>query len=136
MVPGHQIRRRAMSTNRRSFLIASGITALASSRALGANDTLRIGVIGAGGRMKNLLDAADKVGLYQIAAVADVYKPRVEAVLQRDAAKSGSATSHLHYQEVFEKDVDAVPNATPDHWHVKMATDALAAHKDVYLEKP
>jgi predicted dehydrogenase len=126
----------SFQTNRRSFLIATGLTALASSRALGANDTLRIGVIGAGGRMKNLLDAADKVGLYQIAAVADVYKPRVEAVLQRDAAKSGGATSHLHYQEVFEKDVDAVFIASPDHWHVKMATDALAAHKDVYLEKP
>jgi predicted dehydrogenase len=126
----------SFQTNRRSFLIASGLTALASSRAFGANDTLRIGVIGAGGRMKNLLDAADKVGLYQIAAVADVYKPRVEAVLQRDAAKAGNATSHLHYQEVFEKDVDAVFIASPDHWHVKMATDALAAHKDVYLEKP
>jgi hypothetical protein len=48
--------------NRRSFLIASGLTALASSRAFGANDTIRIGVIGAGGRMRNLLDAADESG--------------------------------------------------------------------------
>ena len=59
--------------NRRSFLIASGLTALASTRVLGANDTLRIGVIGAGGRMKNLLDSAEKVGPYQIVAVSDVY---------------------------------------------------------------
>ncbi len=47
--------------NRRSFIIASGMTALASTRVLGANDTLRVGVIGAGGRMNDLLDAADKV---------------------------------------------------------------------------
>ena len=52
--------------NRRSFIIASGLTALASTRVLGANDTVRIGVIGAGGRMRNLLDAADKLGPYQI----------------------------------------------------------------------
>ena len=44
---------------RRSFLIASGLTALASTRVLGANDTLRVGVIGAGGRMRGLLEAAD-----------------------------------------------------------------------------
>ena len=123
----------SFQSNRRSFLIASGLTALASSRAFGANDTLRIGVIGAGGRMKNLLDAADKVGLYQIAAVADVYKPRAEAVRERSG---GTATTHLHYQEVFSQDVDAVLIATPDHHHVRIATDALAAHKDVYCEKP
>jgi len=45
---------------RRSFIIASGMTALASTRVFGANDKLRIGVIGAGHRMKGLLDAADK----------------------------------------------------------------------------
>ena len=48
--------------NRRSFIIASGMTALASTRVWGASDKLRIGVIGAGHRMKGLLDSADKVG--------------------------------------------------------------------------
>ena len=47
---------------RRGFIIASGLTALASTRVFGANDTLRIGLIGAGNRMRGLLDAADKVG--------------------------------------------------------------------------
>jgi predicted homoserine dehydrogenase-like protein len=68
--------------NRRSFIIATGLTALASTRILGANDTLRIGVIGAGGRMGDLLNAADKVGGYQIVAVSDVYGPRRDAVKQ------------------------------------------------------
>ena len=61
--------------DRRSFMIAAGMTALASTRVLGANDTLRIGVIGAGRRMRGLLDCADKAGLYQIVAVSDVYGP-------------------------------------------------------------
>jgi predicted dehydrogenase len=119
--------------NRRSFLIAGGITALASTRVLGANDVPRIGVIGAGGRMGNLLDAADKVGPYQIVAVSDVYGPHRDTVKERS---NSLATTHLDYHEVLEKDVDAVFIASPDHWHVRMAVDALAAGKDVYLEKP
>ncbi len=119
--------------SRRSFLIASGLTALASTRVFGANDKLRVGVIGAGQRMKGLLDAADKVSPYDIVAVSDVYGPHRDAVVQRS---NGLATAHLDYREVLAKDVDAVFIATPDHWHVRMAIDAMVAGKDVYLEKP
>ena len=119
--------------DRRSFLIAGGLTALASTRVLGANDTLRVGVIGAGGRMNDLLNAADKAGNYQIAAVSDVYAPRRDAVKQRS---NGTATTHLDYRELLDQPLDAVIIAAPDHWHVRMAVDALAAGKDVYLEKP
>src|SRR5580693_5433064 len=119
--------------NRRSFLIAGGLTALASTRVLGANDTLRIGVLGAGGRMGDLLNAADKAGNYQIVAVSDVYGPRRDVVKLRS---NGLATTHLDYREVLQQQIDAVFIASPDHWHVRMATDALAAGKDVYLEKP
>ncbi|MGC2104286.1 MAG: Gfo/Idh/MocA family oxidoreductase [Candidatus Acidiferrum sp.] len=120
--------------NRRNFIIATGLTALASTRVLGANDTLRVGVIGAGGRMNNLLDAADKVGGYQIAAVSDVYGPRLDAVKLR--LNGGAATTHENYRELLAQPLDAVFIATPDHWHVRVATEALAAGKDVYLEKP
>ncbi len=120
--------------NRRSFLIASGLTALASTRVMGANDTIRVGLIGAGGRMRGLLDAAEKAGPYQIVAVSDVYSPHRDAVKERPSGTA--ATTHLDYREVIEQDVDALFIASPDHWHVRMAVDALAAGKDVYLEKP
>ena len=119
--------------NRRTFLVASGMTALASTRAFGANDRIRVGVIGAGGRMNNLLDAADKAGGHEIVAVADVYGPHRDAVKQRSG---GTATTHLDYHEVLEKEIDAALIATPDHWHVRVAVDAVKAGKDVYLEKP
>lgn len=120
--------------DRRSFLIAGSLTALASSRALGANDTLHVGVIGAGGRMQGLLASADKAGPYQIVAVSDVYGPHRDAIKERS---NGLASTHLDYHEVLDnKDIDAVIIATPDHWHVRIAVDALAAGKDVYLEKP
>jgi predicted dehydrogenase len=118
---------------RRSFLIASGVTAIASTRVFGANDTLRIGVIGAGHRMKGLLDAADKAAPYQIVAVSDVYGPNRDAIKERS---NQLATTHLDYREVLDKEIDAVIIASPDHWHVRMACDALASGKDVYLEKP
>jgi predicted dehydrogenase len=119
---------------RRSFIVATGMTALASTRVFGASERLRIGVIGAGGRMRGLLDAADKAGLYDIVAVSDVYGPARDAVVQRS---NGTATSHLDYRELLDKNnIDAVIIASPDHWHVRMAVDALDAGKDVYLEKP
>lgn len=118
---------------RRSFLIASGVTALASTRVFGANDTIRLGVIGAGQRMKGLLDAGDKVGPYQIVAVSDPYRPHRDAITQR---ANGLATGHLDYREVLDQNIDAVIIASPDHWHVTMAMDAIKAGKDVFLEKP
>jgi len=120
--------------SRRSFIVTTGMTALGATRVLGANDTLRVGVIGAGGRMNDLLSAADKAGNYQIVAVSDVYGPRLDAVKQR--TNGGGATTHGNYKEVLEQPIDAVFIASPDHWHVRMAADAVAAGKDVYLEKP
>jgi len=120
--------------NRRSFIVTTGLTALAATRVLGANDTIRVGAIGTGGRMNDLLNAADKVGGYQLVATSDVYGPRRDAVKQRPAA--GSVTTHANYHEVLEQQLDAVFIAAPDHWHVRRAVDAIAAGKDVYLEKP
>ena len=122
--------------NRRHFVIGSGLTALASTRAFGANDRLQVGVIGAGGRMRSLLDSAEKTGVpFDIVSVSDVYTPHREEVKTR--AEAANATTHMDFREVLDnKDVNAVVIATPDHWHVRIACAALAAGKDVYLEKP
>lgn len=122
--------------DRRHFLIASGLTALGSTRAFGANDRLRVGIIGAGGRMRQLLGAADSTGMpFEIGSISDVYTPRRDEVKAR--ANAVDATTHMDYHEVLDdKTLDAVLIATPDHWHVRIATAALAAGKDVYLEKP
>src|ERR1700723_1417284 len=109
----------SFTPNRRSFLIASGMTALASTRVLGANDTVRVGIIGAGGRMRTLLDCAEKtIPNYQIVAVSDGYGPRRDEVKTR---YNGIANPHLDYHEVLAKDIDVVMIASNDHWHVRMA---------------
>jgi predicted dehydrogenase len=129
----HKLEVLLIMLTRRSFVIASGLTALASTRVFGANERFRIGVIGAGERMKWLLDCADQVSACDIVAVSDVYAPHCDRVRERS---NGLATTHLDYREVLAKDLDAVFVATPDHWHVPIAVDALKAGKDVYLEKP
>jgi predicted homoserine dehydrogenase-like protein len=83
---------------RRSFLVATGLTALSSTRVLGANDTVRLGLIGAGQRGTYLLDAAEKAGSYQIVAVSDVYAPNREAIKERSG---GLASTHLDYRELL-----------------------------------
>ncbi len=124
------------NTNRRSFLVAGGLTALASTRAWGANERLRVGVIGCGGRVKSVLSSADRTGVdFDIVSVCDVYAPRRAEIKAR--ANATTATEHVDYREVTDdKTIDAVFIATPDHWHVRCATAALAAGKDIYLEKP
>jgi predicted dehydrogenase len=69
-----------------------------------------------------------------LVAVCDVYEPRSAQAKQKLAPQ---ATQHKDYREILsQKDIDAVVIAPPDHWHTTMAMEALAAHKDVYLEKP
>ena len=123
-----------MHTNRRTFLVATSLTALSASRAAGANDLIRVGLIGCGGRLGTLIDCADRVGGFEILAASDVYQPRRDAMHQR---YTNLQSTHLDYREILDnKDIDAVFIATPDHWHVKVLTDAVAAGKDAYVEKP
>ncbi len=114
--------------------MASGLTAAAATRVWGANDTLRIGVIGNGGRMGTLLRSADKSAPYQLVAGCDVYSPHLDELKARP--NGGAASTHVDYKELLALPMDAVLIAVPNHSHVRIACDAIAAGKDVYLEKP
>jgi predicted dehydrogenase len=138
--------------DRRDFLKTAGATGLmlgaASSafasrgskssggRVLGANDRINIGVIGVGGRgnsdARNFAKFGEQNNACQIVAVCDVYEKR-----KRLAAEHFKCQGYLDYREILARpDVDAVIVATPDHWHAKIALEAMDHGKDVYLEKP
>jgi predicted dehydrogenase len=129
---------------RRKFLKNSAVgigamissSRLASANVLGANDRLRIGAIGTGGRMRGgLLPYFKNQSDTELVAFCDVYQPNIE----RTATSLGisGAKQIKDYRAVLDdKTINAVVIATPDHWHVKIATDAVAAGKDVYVEKP
>jgi predicted dehydrogenase len=127
------------SVSRRDFVraaaAASLLTARAYSQVAGAAERLRIGVIGCGGmatyHMETLLKMRESDHV-EIVAVCDVYQKRLDA-----AAKLTGATPHRDYRRLLDrKDIDYVLIATPEHWHARMTTDAAAAGKHIYCEKP
>lgn len=124
-----------MPENRRQFLRSTAaITAISHRRILGANNRIRVAGIGCGGRARFLLDLVNQIGGGETVAVCDVYGPR-----RREARKkvAPGAREYVDYRQLLEQsDVDAVVIGSPDHWHVPMTIAAIAAGKDVYVEKP
>ncbi|HZU26275.1 MAG TPA: Gfo/Idh/MocA family oxidoreductase [Bryobacteraceae bacterium] len=121
--------------DRRNFIRAgAALTAASYARILGANDRIRVGAIGTGERCQYLLSLVNKIPGNDIVAVCDVYEPH------RDYAKAKYAPDAQEYGDhravLDRKDIDAVVVGTPDHWHVPVTIDAVAAGKDVYCEKP
>jgi predicted dehydrogenase len=123
------------SPSRRLFLkTAAASVALPAANVLGANDQLRVGVIGTGGRAQALMKALAKVPNVRIAAVCDVWDNNLAD--GRKLAAEGAFTTK-RYQDIFDrKDIDAVLIGTPDHWHSPLTIAACEAGKDVYVEKP
>src|SRR6185436_15305950 len=125
-----------MSYTRRTFLTAAtGLVVgarLAAARAQGANDRIRIGVIGTGGRA--LMSLLKRLPGNDMVAVCDVYEPRL---LQASEIAGSAAAKVGDYRRILDnREIDAVVIGTPDHWHKTITLDAVAAGKDVYVEKP
>jgi len=136
--------------SRREFIrLAARTTALAGASALvtrttelaaqgppsvAANDRIQIGLIGAGGQGMGDTRAALSVPGVELVAVADIYDGRLAR--SKEIWGSEIVTTRDHRELLARPDVDAVIIATPDHWHQKIAIDAMNAGKDVYLEKP
>ena len=119
--------------------IKPGVTAKSSARVIGANDRIRVGMIGVGGmgtvHLRAFMKQSETEKDISVVAVSDIYTKRRERA--RDIAQLADKDVHHEYRDLLARDdVDAVLIASPDHWHGQMALDALAAGKDVYLEKP
>lgn len=133
---------------RRSFLEASAATTAAAwlstsvdAASPAANEAIRVGIVGPGGRGKALLAdffSVNQAANAQLTAICDIWN------LQRDKAsslvKEKSGTDPKVYKRfedmLGDKDIDAVIIATPDHAHARLLIQALEAGKDVYCEKP
>lgn len=137
--------------NRREFIKRSAVTGAGASAMLGKNHQaeaatfnydrqdspngrITVGFIGTGARAHQVMDDVQRVPGFEIVAVTDAYKGRLERAVERTG---GRAKVYKHHQELLAAPgIDAVYIGTPDHWHKAMAIAALEAGKDVYIEKP
>src|SRR6187399_861943 len=138
---------RIPAMDRRTFLAGTMAAAAAarlraSSQGAGpagpagsAGDRVRIGFAGMGARAQELVDAIAASGANaEIVALCDAYRGRAE---RGQARAGGKAVIVDDYRALLDdRSIDAVFIATPDHWHSRMAIDAVSAGKDVYIEKP
>ena len=139
------------NSNRRDFLktgsAALAATALSSSASsyaqiLGANDRVRVGVVGCGDRMKQALIPAflqnPKDTNFQIVAVSDIWNRRREEGAAYIQKLSGSPVETVRNNDELyaRKDVDAVLVATADFQHALHGVEAVNAGRDAYVEKP
>lgn len=134
-------------STRRSFLGASaaaaaftpyiftGAQATAALHFQAANDRRGIGQIGCGGQGNGDTRSAARFG--NVLAVCDADSQRAEEARNDENIGKGKAVAVEDYRKVLDrKDIDVVVIGTPDHWHSKIAIDAMKAGKDVYCEKP
>ncbi|MFL6448060.1 MAG: Gfo/Idh/MocA family protein [Bryobacteraceae bacterium] len=130
--------------NRRNFLHSTGaVSALAlaqnsrgqtESKPVSANDRIQIGCIGFGIQGQSDMKTSVSIPGVQLVAVADVYEGRLTLAQERYGK---DVFTSRDYREVLARPgLDAVIVATPDHWHARIACDAMKAGKDVYCEKP
>ena len=110
----------------------AGTLAAVPRNVLGANDRIRVGIVGAGDRGMELVNQIRLCPNVEVAAFADIYTKRLEkAVGAVPAAKTFANAQSL----IEDPSIDAVVIATPPHLHAEQFCAALASSKHVYLEK-
>lgn len=123
-------------------VLAAGPTARTFARAPGANERLRVGLIGCGVRntwlMQNWLHPVAKKHNAEVVAVCDIWRQKREHATGLVTSLFGTEPRvYTDYRELLASaDVDAVMIATPDHQHCALLREAVGAGKDVYIEKP
>lgn len=130
--------------NRRNFLKRSLLTSAALSLPIhswaqvrGANDDIRVAIVGFNGQGKGDLEDFRKVPGVRVVALCDVDS----SVLEREAKKFKDRNEPIEtYTDVRklleDKNIDAISTATPNHWHALISIWAIQAGKDVYVQKP
>ncbi|UWZ84328.1 Gfo/Idh/MocA family protein [Occallatibacter riparius] len=98
------------------------------------SDRIRFGMVGIGMEGSSVLATACALPGTECVAAADLYDGR--HTLAREIVGKPIKTTRRYQELLDDKSIDAILIAVPDHWHMQVVVDALAAGKDVYCEKP
>jgi predicted dehydrogenase len=129
---------------RRSFLKRSLATSAALSlparfwaQVPGANDDLRVAVIGFHGQGKSHIRSLTGIEGVRIVALCDVDRTVLEREAKEFEKEGKPIETYTDVRKLLEnKSIDAISTATPNHWHALISVWACQAGKDVYVEKP
>jgi predicted dehydrogenase len=126
--------------NRRYFLMSTAVMAGgAAVRGFASpNDTVRVAVVGCGGRGSSHVGAWPALPNVEIVALCDVDESHIaEKVKLLESKGLKKPATYVDFRKLLEdKNIDAVSLATPNHWHTLQTIWAVQAGKDVYVEKP
>ncbi len=109
-----------------------------ASRVLGANDDIRIAVVGVGGQGGGHMGYFSKIPGVRLVAICDADRDHVEKrAADFEKSRGIKLKTYVDVRELLEdKSIDAITSATPNHWHALVTVWACQAGKDVYIEKP
>jgi len=120
-----------------TFALASTLSTRASSKVLGANDDIRVAIVGLRKKGKEHLEAFGNMPNVRIVGLCDVDTQFLDFETKKFADRKQKVESYIDYRKLIDnKDIDAIIVAAPDHWHALMTIWACQAGKDVYIEKP
>ena len=128
--------------DRREFIAgatAAGLTIVSSSavRGAAANEQIRLGIIGCGGRGQWIANLFQKDGRYRIVALHDYFQDRLDKAGENFGVPADKRFTGMDgYKQLLQAGVDAVAIITPPYFHPEQTVAALEAGKHVYLAKP
>ena len=107
----------------------------------GANDRIRIAVLGVNGRGQTHVDEIMKISKEYNVELAALCDPDMDILQKRAEKVKSKYGKNIRIEQDFrkiydDKEIDAVALATPNHWHALQTIWACQAGKDVYVEKP
>ncbi len=117
---------------------AAPLTAASWGRVIGANDRIQYGFIGLGGmgsRHLSIIKEFSEPENVEVLAICDLFEKRRKENQAKTQLSDGQVFND--YRQLLDnKDIDVLVIATPDHWHGRIAVEAMEAGKHIYLEKP
>ncbi|MEN6425627.1 MAG: Gfo/Idh/MocA family oxidoreductase [Phycisphaerales bacterium] len=131
----------SVKMSRRDFVktlaTAGVLSAVPFARARGANDDVRVAVVGIRNQGSNHINWFRKIPGVRVVAICDADSSFLDREAKKFAERSEKVDTYVDYRKLLDdKNIDAVITATPNHWHALVTVWACQAGKDVYVEKP